>query len=60
MLCQLKANVAALKSKDPKLTEVACCAELSKDFHYLGMGANGATLRRRLQQAKKLDLKGTR
>lgn len=58
-LRRLKTNVAELQSKNPKLTEDACCRQLIKDIYYLEMGvAKPTTLRRRLQQAKKLDAKG--
>jgi hypothetical protein len=56
-LRRLLADVAELRSKNTTLTEAACCAQLITDIHYLDMGVTKDTLRRRLQQAKKLDLK---
>ena len=52
-LRRLKADVAKLRSQTPALTEADCCKQLSADIHYVGLTA--PTLRRRLQQAKKLD-----
>jgi hypothetical protein len=54
-LRQLKADVAELRSKNTTLTEAACCEQLTKDIHYVGL--KGRTLRRRLQQAKRLNTK---
>jgi hypothetical protein len=59
-LRRLLADVMALQSKNTKLTEEACCAQLIKDNHYLDMGVTKDTLRRRLQEAKKLDSKRTK
>ena len=54
-LRRLKADVAKLRSQDPALTEADCCKQLTNDIHYVGLSA--PTLRRRLQQAKRLDSK---
>ena len=57
-LLRLLTDVAALQLKKPNLIKSACCAELIKNnLHYLGMGVTAATLRRRLQEAKKLNTK---
>jgi hypothetical protein len=59
-LRDLRTNVARLQSYNTKLTEAACCEQLTKEIHYVDMGVTKATtLRRRLQQAKKLDLTRT-
>ena len=55
-LRRLKADVTQLQSKEPNLTEDDCCEQLITEIYYLDMGVTKAsTLRRRLQQAKKLD-----
>jgi hypothetical protein len=41
-LRRLQADVASLQSKNPKLTEAACCAQLIKDIHYLEMGVTNS------------------
>ena len=57
-LRRLLADVRKLKSNDAKRNDTKCCEDLAeKDIYYLGKGATASTLRRRLQQAKKLDLK---
>ena len=54
----LRADVTRLQSQNIKLTELACCEQLIKDIHYLDFKVTEATtLRRRLQQAKKLAAK---
>jgi hypothetical protein len=60
-LRRLQADVARLQSQNPTLTETACCKQLVMETYYLDMGVTKAsTLRRRLQQAKKLDLRATK
>lgn len=56
-LRQLRADVTKLRSNNPKLTELKCCEALVKEVRYVDKGITASTLRRRLQQAKKLDLK---
>jgi hypothetical protein len=58
-LRRLLDDVQALRTSDPKLKETACCKLLSKgkggDGRYQGI--NSGTLRRVLQNAKRLDRK---
>jgi hypothetical protein len=54
-LRRLKSKVAKLRLRNPAPTEKSCCEQLTNDIHYVGLTA--PTLRRRLQQAKKLDSK---
>ncbi len=60
-LRRLLADVTKLRSNNTKLTEAACCTQLITEIRYLDLGVTKATtLRRRLQQAKKLNLKRTK
>jgi hypothetical protein len=56
-LRRLLEDVNKLRSDGAKLKEEEYCEQLMTEVHYLEKGVTAGTLRRRLQEAKKLDLK---
>jgi hypothetical protein len=54
-LRRLRDDVAQIKANNPNLSEEKCCKQLLED-HHRRYGVTVRTLRRKLQDAKKLDL----